>query len=105
MDITYLNIESLFEIYKLNILRLNINILNNKYSWYIYVTKFSKKLPWLRDISKEKLRVCFYGSILDTYRRDGWNWYGGKIELPENSSRLRYGEFNENAAGTIFFAS
>jgi len=43
--------------------------------------------------------------ILDTHRRNGWNWYGRKIKLLENSSRLRHGEFNENTAGTIFPAS
>lgn len=64
--------------------------------------KFPKKSS---NILKERLQVCFYTDRLDTYRRDGWNWYGGKIKLLENSSRFRYGEFNENTAGTIFSTS
>jgi len=39
--------------------------------------------------------------MLDTCRRDGWNWYSGEIELRENSDRLGYGEFDENAARTV----
>lgn len=43
--------------------------------------------------------------MLDTHHRDGWNRYGGQIELFESGERCGYGEPDENPAGTVLLVS